>query len=447
MSRAPQTQSTIAAIATGAASGGIGIIRLSGPLALAQARLVAPSLPAAPEPRRAYFTTLCDDAGQPLDEALVLSFTAPHSFTGEDVVELQMHGSLQLLRLVLARLLADGTVRHAEPGEFTRRAFTNGRIDLARAEAVADLIAAESDAAVRASAAQLTGAFSRRIDALRDALVELAADLEGMLDFPDESDEAAERDDVAQRVASLLATLQTLLDDATVGAATRKTSQVVLYGPVNAGKSTLFNALVGADKALVDAEAGTTRDLLEATIELGGFRIALTDTAGLRDDPGRIEALGISRARTALQAADLAVLIAPPDASPHELTGWQAEVEEGRRLDVCGKGDMAQCSTWNTSLTVSGLTGAGVPELKQALLVRLGLRTATASMSASVRHLEALTRALESLRTAEQALSTNALELVAAEVALTLHTLGEITGHDATAETIDAIFKRFCIGK
>jgi tRNA modification GTPase len=330
--------STIAAIATGGAPGGIGVVRVSGPAALVAARAVAVGLPEAPTPRHAYVTAFVDAAGRTLDEGLALVFAAPRSFTGEDVVELHAHGAPRLLSLLLEGLLRHPGVRLAEPGEFTRRAFLNGRIDLARAEAVADLVAAESEAQVRSAAAQLTGELSRRLAGLREPLVALHADLEGVLDFPDEAEGADV--DVAVRLAEARAAVEAVLVDGRAGALVRRGARVVLYGPVNAGKSTLFNRLVGTARALVDPEPGTTRDVLEARVELEGLAVTLVDTAGLREAPGRLEALGIERAREALRGADVALLLVPPGADAEAVAVWRAEAPEGVRVELWGKADL-----------------------------------------------------------------------------------------------------------
>jgi tRNA modification GTPase len=330
--------STIAAVATGGAPGGIGVVRVSGPLALAAARAVAVGLPEQPVPRHAYFTALADAAGRTLDEGLALYFAAPRSFTGEDVVELHAHGAPRLLSLLLEGVLAHPGVRPAEPGEFTRRAFLNGRIDLARAEAVADLVAAESEAQVRSAAAQLTGELSRRLAALREPLLALHADLEGVLDFPDEASGADV--DAAARLAAARSAVEAVLADGRTGVLVRRGARVVLYGPVNAGKSTLFNRLVGVSRALVDAEPGTTRDALEARVELEGLAVTLVDTAGLREAPGRLEAMGIERAREALRGADVALLVVPPEAGAAAVAAWRAEVSDGVRVELWGKADL-----------------------------------------------------------------------------------------------------------
>lgn len=428
--------STIAAIATGPAAGGVGIVRVSGPRALEAARAVVPALPLFPEPRHAYFAGI---AG--LDEGVVIHFPAPRSYTGEDVVELMPHGSPRLLSMVLQQLLAHPGVRLAEPGEFTRRAYVNGRIDLARAEAVADLVAAESEAAVRSAAAQLAGELSRRIAALKEQLVPLHADLEAALDFPDEA-EGAEAG-VASRLDAAVSAVAALAAQGSAGALARRGAHVVLYGPVNAGKSTLFNALLGADRALVDAEPGTTRDVLEATVELHGLKVTFVDTAGLREGAGRVEALGIGKTRAALAGADLAVLVVPPEVEDREVGRWRQEARCDVLL-VAAKSDLGRRAE---GLPVSAPSGAGVADLRAEVARRLGADRSQAVALASERHREALRRAEEALRRARAAVEGSTLEVVAGETAIALHALDEIVGADAGAELLDAIFKRFCIGK
>lgn len=441
--------STIAAIATGSAPGGVGVVRLSGPAALEAARLVASALPASPTPRHAYFTPMCAADGRRLDEGLALYFPGPASYTGEDVVELQTHGAPRLLSLVLERLLEHPAVRLAEPGEFTRRAFLNGRIDLPRAEAVADLVAAESEAQVRAAAAQLSGALSARLASVRGPLVDLHADLEGALDFPDEAFGAEAG--VVERLAAVRGSVERLLADGRLGALVRRGARVVLYGPVNAGKSTLFNRLVGAARALVDAEPGTTRDVLEARLELRGLPVTLVDTAGLRNEPGRLEALGIERAREALRGADVAVLVVPPEATPDEVRAWRGEAADDVRLELLGKADAVAAGRAGAlglqgALAVSGATGEGVEALEARLAERLG-GASDAVRATSERHLGALRRAAEALARAEVAATAATLEVVSGEVGLALAALADITGEDVSSELLDAIFSRFCIGK
>ena len=435
--------STIAAIATGPAAGGIGIVRVSGPRAVVAARRVARGLPALLTPRHAYFTRFADASGQVLDEGLALYFPAPHSFTGEDVVELHAHGAPRLLSLLLAEVLREEGVRLATAGEFTRRALLSGRVDLSRAEAVADLVAAESEAQVRAAAAQLAGELTDRLAAVHGPLLALQADLEGSLDFPEEADGADAEADV--RLDVLLGAVRALVADGRRGALIRRGARVVLYGPVNAGKSTLFNALVGASRALVDAEPGTTRDTLEARLELGGLAVTLIDTAGLREGAGRLEALGIGRTRDAIAGADLAVLVLPPAAAAHEVAAWRVECEDARRLDVHGKADLRGQA--DQLPRVSGQTGEGLEQLRELVIVRLSTDAAAAVSSSGQRHLAALEQVEAALQRARAALTVSTLEVVAGEVGLAVNALAEVTGEDASSELLDAIFARFCIGK
>ncbi|AKQ70118.1 GTPase and tRNA-U34 5-formylation enzyme TrmE [Myxococcus hansupus] len=438
---------TIAALATAPAAGAVGILRLSGPEALDVGRRLAPGIPEQPTPRHAYLATFVDAEGRPLDEGLFLYFRAPRSFTGEDVVELQAHGSPRLLRLLLARALEDPRVRHAAPGEFTRRAFLNGRLDLTRAEAVADLVAADSEAAVRAAAAGLSGALAARVQALEAPLRELHADMEGVLSFPDEAEGADA--EVAERVATLRGQAEALLSEAGRGRLVRRGARVALFGPVNAGKSTLFNRLVGESRALVDDEPGTTRDALEARAEWDGLSVTLFDTAGLRETPGRIEALGIARTRELLSGVDLAVLVLPPGGTPSEAEAWLREAGGTPVLTVDGKCDVVAAPTEGSPRRrVSGLTGEGVDALRADMLGLLwGGGTPSAVALVSERHADALRRASEALRSAEQASRVSTLEVVSGEVGLALEALGEVSGTVVSEALLDAIFQRFCIGK
>ncbi|CAM4095987.1 tRNA modification GTPase [Corallococcus sp. ZKHCc1 1396] len=474
---------TIVALATAPAAGAVGILRLSGPAALEVGRALAPGVPQVPTPRHAYLATFVDAAGGVLDEGLFLYFRAPQSFTGEDVVELQAHGSPRLLRLLLARTLEDARVRPALPGEFTRRAFLNGRIDLTRAEAVADLVAADSEAAVRAAAAGLSGALAERIRALEEPLRALHADLEGVLNFPDEAEGADE--DAGPRVAALRSEADALRAEVGRGRLVRQGARVALYGPVNAGKSTLFNRLVGEERALVDAEPGTTRDALEARVEWDGLGVTLYDTAGLREAPGRVEALGIARTRDLLAAVDLAVLVLPPEASVEEAASWMREVGATPVLVVTGKCDAVPATlagaggggTGRAAATasaspvfgtvpatggpagpgaplppprprVSGLTGEGVDALRTSVLTRLwGGGTPSAVALVSERHADALRRTAEALGRAEEASRVSTLEVLSGEVGLALEALGEVSGTSVSEALLDTLFQRFCIGK
>ncbi|WP_338872575.1 tRNA uridine-5-carboxymethylaminomethyl(34) synthesis GTPase MnmE [Myxococcus stipitatus] len=439
---------TIVALATAPAAGAVGIIRLSGPAALEVGRRLAPGVPPSPTPRHAYLASFVDARGGVLDEGLFLYFRAPASFTGEDVVELQAHGGPRLLRLLLERTLEDGLARLATPGEFTRRAFLNGRIDLTRAEAVADLVAADSESAVRAAAAGLSGALTVRVRALEEPLRDLHADLEGVLNFPDEAEGADE--DSGSRVQALRAQAEALLAEAGQGRLVRRGARVAMFGPVNAGKSTLFNRLVGEARALVDDEPGTTRDALEARVEWNGLGVTLFDTAGLRETPGRVEALGIARTRELLSGVDLAVLVLPPGTSVEDAGRWRDEAGSTTVLMVDGKCDVAAvpASPPPPRPRVSGLTGEGVDALRDELLSRLwGGGTPSAVALVSERHADALRRASEALSRAASASRLSTLEVVSGEVAIALEALGEVSGTSASEALIDAIFQRFCIGK
>lgn len=442
---------TLAALATAPAAGAVGILRLSGPAALDVGRMLAPGVPPAPTPRHAYLASFVDASGAVLDEGLFLFFRAPSSFTGEDVVELQAHGSPRLLRMLLARALEHPAVRPAGPGEFTRRAFLNGRIDLTRAEAVADLVAADSEAAVRAAAAGLAGALSARVRALEAPLRSLHADLEGVLNFPEEAEGADEG--AGARVSELRAAAEALLAEVGRGRLVRRGARVALYGPVNAGKSTLFNRLVGEERALVDEEPGTTRDVLEARVEWEGLGIALLDTAGLREAPGRVEALGIARTREVLASVDLAVLVLPPEASEEEARRWLGDAGSTEVIRVLGKCDVrvgraVVDNLGRGGLLVSGRTGEGVEVLRSTLLSRLwGGGAPSAVALVSERHADALRRTAEALSRAEAASRFSTLEVISGEVGLALEALGEVSGTSASEALLDAIFQRFCIGK
>ncbi len=442
----PGAGSTIAAIATGPAPGGVGIVRVSGPDAWEVVRPLVRGLPSEPEPRRAHFCELASRDGSVLDRGLVLVFRAPASFTGEDVVELQAHGGPRLLAMLLREVLLDCRARLAEPGEFTRRAFMNGRIDLQRAEAVGALVAAESEAAVRAAAAQLAGGLSSRLSALKRPLLALHTDLEGVLNFPDEAEGADEG--LEERLTPLVAEARALVSDAGRGALLRRGARVALFGPVNAGKSTLFNRLVGAERALVDDEPGTTRDVLEARVEVEGVSWTLLDTAGLRESPGRIEGLGIARAQEAVRSADLAVLLLPPDALPHSVELWRRWAgPEVPVLTVRGKADAAAADV-GAELSVSGLSGEGVAELLRAISTQLMAGGAAgAAVLVSDRHMDALSRTSDSLERALEASRVSTLEVVAGELALASEALAEVSGERAGDEVLEELFRRFCIGK
>ncbi len=432
-----ETSGTIAAIATAPGRGAVGVLRVSGPSALAVLRRLGVGV--ALKPRVATLVHLRVE-GAKVDEALALWFPAPRSFTGEDVVELQTHGSPVLLEVLLRQAVAEPGVRLAEAGEFTRRAVGNGRLDLTQAEAVVDLIEARSETEVRSAAARLEGALSQVLKQLYQPLLQVSAELEGALDFPDEA-EGVEAE-VRGRLEAARGQAVELERMAVAGGRLRRGGLVVLYGPVNAGKSTLFNRLSGSARALVDKEPGTTRDALEANLVLGGMPVTLVDTAGLRADPGRVEALGIAKTRSLINQADVAVLLIPPGATDQSLAAWRAEAEEEKRLEVLGKADLGATS----GLAVSGLSGAGIEALTAAIIERGRFQTAD-TVIAHERHLEAVRGARMALERAVEALEVAPLDVVAGEVGLALAQLGGLMGLDHSKERLDALFARFCIGK
>ncbi len=436
--------STIVAIATGSTNAGIGVVRLSGPASLAAAlSLVGRSTP--PKPRVATRVNMQASA-QWVDQGLMLWFPAPHSFTGEDVVELHCHGSTKLLSMLLDELTQNTGVRLAQAGEFTRRALLNGKIDLAQAEAVGWLVSASSEQEVTAAAQQLNGALGHALEGVWSQVLALKAEIEGRLDFPEESEDTGF--EAVPEATSLLKSTSALLAAVNRGALLRKHPRVVLYGPVNAGKSTLFNRLVGAPRALVDAEAGTTRDVLEAQVVSRGVSLTWVDTAGLREDAGRLERLGIERAQHEVRAADLAVLLVPPEATGLEVQRWQAMVEDSRRVDVLTQCDRrAQEPLFHVEHRLSAHSGFGVEAFERAVCGRLGLVEASAVFSASALQAQQLQTLQESAELILAAAQHQQLEVMAGELGAMLDALAAASGKDAGEELLDAVFQRFCIGK
>jgi tRNA modification GTPase len=431
---------TIAAIATPAGRGGIGVVRISGPDVARLAVLLVGRLPA---PRRAEFARFGKSRGEPIDEGLVLYFPAPHSYTGEDVLELHGHGGPVVMQALLGACL-DAGARLAEPGEFTRRAFLEGRLDLAQAEAVADLIDASSREAARSALRSLTGEFSAALEALRGQLVELRALTEAQLDFPEEDLDRAHDDDVAQRLGAVRAALEDILARSRQGSLLREGVRVVLAGRPNVGKSSLLNRLAGEERAIVTAVPGTTRDALRESIHIDGVALVLIDTAGLRASGDEIERLGMARTLKELAHADLVVAV-------HE-AGSPASLPEGipvaiSRLDVYNKVDLARGFRAPAgALAVSAKTGEGIGELRAALLKLAGWSSSGESVFlARERHLRALATAREHL--AHAFAERGRSELFAEELRLAHDALGTITGAFTSDDLLGEIFGRFCIGK
>ncbi len=433
---------TIAAIATPAGRGGIGIVRVSGPKVPAIAKAVIGRLP---EPRVALNCAFRDAQGERVDEGVVLYFKAPHSYTGDEVLELQGHGGPVVLHAVLGAVL-DAGARMAGPGEFTRRAFLNDRLDLAQAEAVADLIDAASREAARSALRSLEGDFSAVIAGLVAALTELRALTEAMLDFPDEEVDPLHRDDAGRRLGQLRASLEEVIAKSRQGSLLRAGIHAVLAGRPNVGKSSLLNRLAGAERAIVTALPGTTRDALRESILIEGVPIVIVDTAGLRESRDEVERLGMERTREEMARADvLLVILEADDPSPP-----QGPLPEAvTRINVINKIDLvagAVAGRQGNEVHVSARTGAGLDALRAAVLEAAGWTTRGETVFlARERHLRALSAARVHLETAASRLSQ--WELFAEELRLAQEALSEISGRLSADDLLGEIFSRFCIGK
>jgi tRNA modification GTPase len=435
---------TIVAVATPPGRGGIGIVRISGPSARPIATAMLGGVPA---PRYATTAAFADGEGRTLDTGLALFFPAPRSYTGEDVLELHGHGGPVVMDLLVARAMELGA-RPARPGEFSERAFHNDKIDLAQAEAIADLIDAGSAEAARAAAGSLAGEFSREIAELGRRIMELRVYVEAAIDFPDEDAGFLASAEVRDRLADISARFAAIEQAARQGRALSEGLTVVIAGRPNAGKSSLLNALAGHDAAIVTAIPGTTRDVLRERIAIDGMPIHVIDTAGLRDSVDVIEEEGVRRARAEMGRADLVLYLidANAGAEPGELESLPADPPV---LPVWNKIDLAAPPANGAGVAISALTGAGLPELCERLKVVAGYRSSDAgAYSARRRHLDALDRARRLLESAGSRLAAcAAFELVAEELRLAQQALGEITGDVTSDELLGAIFSSFCIGK
>ncbi|MBD9480640.1 tRNA uridine-5-carboxymethylaminomethyl(34) synthesis GTPase MnmE [Pseudoxanthomonas sp. PXM02] len=443
------SQDTIVAIATAPGAGGVGIVRLSGPAALAIAKAVCTRTLS---PRRAYHVRFRDADGGTIDDGIALSFPGPASFTGEDVVELQAHGSPVVLQQLVARACALGA-RLARPGEFSERAFLNHKLDLAQAEAIADLIAASDARAARAARRSLEGVFSERVDAIGQSLLALRVHVEAAIDFADESIDTLGGEQVRARLSETRQRLQTLIVDAERGRKLRDGVHAVIVGPPNAGKSSLLNALAGSDRAIVTDVAGTTRDTLRETIRLDGLELHLVDTAGLRDGGDAIEREGMRRARAELERADVALAVVDardPDAGRAAIADGIAGV--GTVLWIHNKADLLASVPPDDGdrVYVSAAEGIGLDRLHVRLRSLAG-ETASeggdGEFSARARHVDALHRAADHAAAAGDQLQYEQLELAAEELRLAHDALGDITGRLSADDMLGHIFSTFCIGK
>ena len=444
---------TIVAIATPAGRGGIGIVRVSGAGVAVIAQALLGNLPS---PRLARLAVFRDAHGQPIDHGIALFFPAPASFTGEDVLELHGHGGPVVLDNLLARVIDLGA-RIARPGEFSERAFLNGKIDLAQAEAIADLIEAGSSAAARAALRSLEGEFSGRVHALTEAVIRLRTHVEAAIDFPEEEIDYLADSRIATALNDLLSDTTRLQSEALQGVLLRDGLTVVIAGAPNAGKSSLLNALAKRDIAIVSHQPGSTRDVLRERIAIDGMPLHIIDTAGLRHATDDLEAEGVRRAHEQLARADLTLFVydaCAKDAQAMDNAKAQLPPELRRivvrnKIDLVGEMPAVRSTEDGPEISLSAKTGDGLALLQDALRQAAGLQPeGEGSFSARRRHLEALARAHQHLARAAQHLgSSRAGELLAEELRLAQQVLGEITGEFTADDLLGRIFADFCIGK
>ncbi len=460
----------IVAIATAPGRGAVGIVRVSG---TGLAPLIAALCDRPLKAREATYLAFRDAGGEPVDHGLALHFPAPHSFTGEDVLELQAHGGMVVLQLLVARCLEAAAeidpstgrarlagLRLAQPGEFSQRAFLNGKVDLAQAEAIADLIDASTEAAARSAGRSLSGAFSREVHALRDALIHLRMLVEATLDFPEEDIDFLQKADAVGQLRGLQRQLDAVRQRARQGALLREGIKVVIAGQPNAGKSSLLNALAGAELAIVSAVPGTTRDVVAQTIQIQGVPVHVADTAGLRESSDEVEQIGIARAWNQIEAADAVLFL-------HDLTRFDDAAYiagdaailaalEGKLpagvpvLDVWNKQDVAKPQPGVDGLALSARTGLGIEALRARLLEVAGWQAVPEGVYlARERHVQALARVADHVEGAAAQLAARqpALDLLAEELRLAQNALNEITGEFGADALLGVIFSRFCIGK
>lgn len=449
---------TIAAIATAQGEGGVGIIRLSGPDSL-EIALRRFSARGPVEERRLVYGSILDESGSRLDVGFLAYMPSPRSYTGEDVVELHCHGGPLLLRQVLSSVVSSGA-RPAGPGEFTRRAFINGKLDLTQAEAVIDLIRAQSSLSLSSARGRLEGGLSRRVSAVKAPLVELLAHVEAELDFSDEEIDPLPDEAISTALSEASTAVERLLSTFDEGRALREGLKVLILGRPNAGKSSLLNVLLEEERAIVTAVPGTTRDLIEETVDVRGIPVRLMDTAGLREAVDEVEAIGVAKARGRIEEAGLIIYVVDLTAGFGEDMEILSDLPPGKTLIAANKVDIgpgrlaeavAAFSLFDV-VALSARSGEGIDGLKDLIFRkaagRNSMETPVGELVASVRHRDCLVKCREALEAARGSLSQGLpRELSAVDIRASVDSLGEITGETTSEDILDLIFSSFCIGK
>ena len=448
---------TICALSTPPGTGALAVLRLSGPEAVAIAMVLAPKLEGMIEARHAYFVQLSDSEG-PVDEGVLTVFMGPQSYTGEDVVELSVHGSPYVQQRLLQAMLAEGA-RMALPGEFTQRAFMNRKLDLSQAEAVADLIASQSAAQHTLALNQLRGGFGRRIEELRQQLIDFSALIELELDFSEEDVQFAKRVELTALIDRLTDLCTELIDSFRYGNAVRQGIPVAIVGAPNSGKSTLLNALLQEDRAIVSEIAGTTRDTIEEVINIDGILFRLIDTAGIRESEDAIEVIGVERSREKMREADIVVYMFDAETeSRGDLEATVAMLREvngnhllvGNKADISGDEAAARKFGGMDALYISAKSGHHVDVLKERLVDKVlqGKVNPESTIVTNARHYASLQQVSSSLKDLRAGMDNKVPgDLLALDIRRALHFLGEITGEITNEDQLDYIFSKFCIGK
>jgi tRNA modification GTPase len=441
----------MAAISTPAGEGAIALVRISGEKAIEVADTIfrGKEKPSHFASHFQHFGEIVDQAGKVIDRAVISVHRGPASYTGEDLVEISCHGGTLVSARVLEACLRAGA-RGARPGEFTERAFLNGKMDLTQAEAVIDLIRAKTDLALRSATEQLEGVLGARISEIRNALVDLFAQIEASIDFPEEGIEPEEGEQLGRRLESVREQMERLLATADRGRILREGVRVVIYGATNAGKSSLLNRLLGYERVIVSETHGTTRDTIEETLNLRGVPIRLLDTAGLRRSKSKLERAGIARTEKSIELADLRLHIA--DRNAPKPAHFANQGGNGNEIMLLNKSDLPEHSDWNNldALRISCRTGEGIPQLEKEILARItrqNLRPESA-VAINTRHRDCLRRALEACDRAGAAMREGvAPEYIAVDLKAAVHAVGEVVGAVDVEQILDSVFGQFCIGK